>query len=86
MATVADVHEVEPEEYVGFRSLAAGREMAALLCRRYTNATRARPWHSFPNALVWGTPIARRTWCDEPRGESRNLLSFAAKLHSPNRN
>ena len=41
MATVADVHEVEPEEYVGFRSLAAGREMAALLCRRYTSATLA---------------------------------------------
>ncbi len=42
MATVADVHEVEPEEYVGFRSLAAGREMAALLCRRYTSATLAQ--------------------------------------------
>jgi REP element-mobilizing transposase RayT len=42
MATVADMHEVEPEEYVGFRSPAAGREMAALLCRRYTNATLAQ--------------------------------------------
>lgn len=42
MATVADMHEVEPEEYVGFRSLAAGREMAALLCRRYTSATLAQ--------------------------------------------
>ena len=42
MATVADMHEVEPEEYVGFRSPAAGREMVALLCRRYTNATLAQ--------------------------------------------
>ena len=42
MATVADMHEVEPEEYVGFRALAAGREMAALLCRRYTSATLAQ--------------------------------------------
>jgi hypothetical protein len=31
MAAIADMHEVEPGEYVGFRSPAAGREMAALL-------------------------------------------------------
>jgi len=42
IATVADMHDVEPEEYVGFRSLATGREMAALRCRRYTSATLAR--------------------------------------------
>ncbi len=41
MEAVADVHQVEPEEYVGvgFRSMAAGREMAALLCRRHTAVT-----------------------------------------------
>jgi hypothetical protein len=41
MAAVAEIHEVDPAEYVGFRSLAAGREMAALVCRRYTSATLA---------------------------------------------
>ena len=41
MGTVAMLHDVEPQDYVGFRSLAAGREMAALLCRRYTSATLA---------------------------------------------
>ena len=35
MAAVAEIHEVEAEEYFGFRSLAAGREMTTLLCRRY---------------------------------------------------
>ncbi len=35
MEAVADVHQVEPEEYVGFRS------MAALLCRRHTAVTLA---------------------------------------------
>ena len=41
MAAVAEIHEADPEEYVGFRSLAAGREMAALICRRYTSVTMA---------------------------------------------
>lgn len=36
---VAAAHDVEPSEYVGFRSQAAGREMAALLCRRLTSST-----------------------------------------------
>ena len=39
---VAQLHRVEPEEYVGFRSMASGREMAALLCRRYTSVTLAQ--------------------------------------------
>jgi len=30
---------VTPDEYVGFRSGAVGRDMAASLCRRYTWAT-----------------------------------------------
>jgi hypothetical protein len=37
-ATAAE-HGVASDEYVGFRSLASGREMAALLCRRYTSET-----------------------------------------------
>ena len=42
MEAVAEIHEVEPEAYFGFRSLAAGREMAASLCRRYTSTTLAQ--------------------------------------------
>jgi len=38
---VAAAHEVEPWAYVGFRCMAPGREMAALLCRRYSSATLA---------------------------------------------
>ncbi|TWU59467.1 Chromosomal replication initiator protein DnaA [Rubripirellula tenax] len=36
IAATAAYHEVGSEEYVGFRSQAAGREIAALLCRRWT--------------------------------------------------
>lgn len=39
---VASMHAVNQQEYVGFRSTAAGREMAALLCRRLTSATLAQ--------------------------------------------
>jgi hypothetical protein len=38
---VARMHAVAPQDYVGFRSAAPGREMAALLCRRHTSATLA---------------------------------------------
>ena len=39
IAETALYYEVCPTEYVGFRSLAAGREIAALLCRRWTGET-----------------------------------------------
>jgi putative transposase len=39
---VASMHAVDPQGYVGFRSTAPGREMAALLCRRLTSATLAQ--------------------------------------------
>ncbi len=35
----ASFYKVEPTEYFGFRSGAAGREMAAYLCRRWTGVT-----------------------------------------------
>ncbi len=35
----ASQYAVTADEYVGFRSGAAGRDMAAYLCRRYTSAT-----------------------------------------------
>ena len=36
LAATASQFGVTPDEYVGFRSGAAGRDMAAYLCRRYT--------------------------------------------------
>ena len=36
IAATAAHHGVEPSEYIGFRSSAAGRELAALLCHRWT--------------------------------------------------
>jgi chromosomal replication initiation ATPase DnaA len=41
MELVADQHQVESSQYVGFRSSAPGRDMAALLCRRCTSSTLA---------------------------------------------
>lgn len=39
ISATAAQYAVTPDEYVGFRSGAAGRDMAAYLCRRYTRAT-----------------------------------------------
>jgi putative transposase len=39
ISATAAQYAVTPDEYVGFRSNAAGRDMAAYLCRRYTRAT-----------------------------------------------
>ena len=36
---VAEEHDVDSAQYVGFRSSAPGREMAALICRRFTSST-----------------------------------------------
>jgi len=36
MPWAAAYHGVDPSEYIGKRSIAAGREQAALLCRRWT--------------------------------------------------
>ena len=41
MELVADEHQVDRAQYVGFRSSAPGREMAALICRRFTSSTLA---------------------------------------------
>lgn len=38
---VAEQHQVESSDYVGFRCSAPGREMAALVCRRFTSSTLA---------------------------------------------
>ena len=39
LLATANAHQVEPGEYSAFRSRAAGRDMAAWLCRRWTGAT-----------------------------------------------
>ena len=36
IAVTAAYHEVDASDYVGFRAQAPGRDMAALLCRRWT--------------------------------------------------
>ena len=41
VAATAQEYGVTPEDYVGFRSRAAGRDVAAYLCRRFTTATLA---------------------------------------------
>jgi putative transposase len=58
---VAAAHGVETSEYVGFRSSAAGREMAAMLCRRYTGSTLAE----LSEAIGLGHPDSSANWCDE---------------------
>ncbi len=47
LSRTAAVHGVNVEAYVGFRSPAAGREIAALLCRRYTGVSLATLSASF---------------------------------------
>jgi len=42
LSVVAKYHEVDPQEYVGYRSGAAGREMAAYLCRQWTRVSLAK--------------------------------------------
>ena len=41
MELVAEQHQVDSSQYLGFRSSAPGREMAALVCRRFTFSTLA---------------------------------------------
>ena len=47
LSKTAAVHGVNLKAYVGFRSSAAGREIAALLCRRYTGVSLATLSASF---------------------------------------
>jgi REP element-mobilizing transposase RayT len=42
IAETAAYHDVSPSEYVGFRSGAAGRDIAAFLCRRWTGESLAQ--------------------------------------------
>jgi len=42
LSVVAKHHKVDPQEYIGFRSGAAGREMAAYLCRQWTGVSLAK--------------------------------------------
>lgn len=47
IAETAREYRVEPDDYVGFRSVAPGRDVAAYLCRRYTTATLAELSNAF---------------------------------------
>ena len=59
LQVVATAHPVAPEEYVGFRSAATGRERAAWLCRRWTGVSLAELSRRF--GLRHPAPSA--TWC-----------------------
>jgi hypothetical protein len=47
LTATASAHGVDRSDYAGFRSQAAGRDMAAWLCRRWTGATLAELGPSF---------------------------------------
>jgi len=47
LQATAQAYGVDPEDDVGFRSGAAGRDEAAYLCRRYTTATLAEHFDAF---------------------------------------
>ncbi len=47
VSATAAAHEVDHEDYAMFRSVAAGRDMAAWLCRRWSGATLKKPGHWF---------------------------------------
>ncbi len=47
MKTVAASNGVNASQYIGFRSPAASREIAALLCRRFTSTTLAELSEAF---------------------------------------
>jgi len=42
LSVVAKYHHFDPQEYVGYRSGSAGREMAAYLCRQWTGMSLAK--------------------------------------------
>ena len=52
ITATAEGHRVEPEEYAKFRSAAAGRDMAAWLCRRWSGGTLRElgPWFGLTGA------------------------------------
>jgi len=76
MALVAEKHEVERSQYIGFRCSAPGREMAALVCRRFTSSTLAELSHAFglghPDRAANLVRRAKRVEFESP--EYRNRL------------
>jgi hypothetical protein len=69
----ASYYDVSPQEYVGFRSLAAGRELAAFLCRCWAGETIASPLAD----SAWRTQTARLTWFFEQNQDWINQSSIA---------
>jgi chromosomal replication initiation ATPase DnaA len=82
LAATARNHHVDAGEYIGFRSSAAGREMAVLLCRRYTGV----PLRSLSELFGLGRPdsasnlvrqLRRR---EEESSEFRNTIAEIEQL------
>ena len=65
----ANEHHVKSSEYVGFRSSAAGRDIARFFGANW----RRQRWQTFPMHLDCGTPIVLPIKSDEPKGKRMNL-------------
>ncbi len=72
---VAEQHQVDSSEYVGFRSSAPGRDMAALVCRRFTSSTLAELSDAFglghPDSVANLVRRARRIESESPEFRNR---------------
>ncbi len=69
IAATAKAHRVESTEYAKFRSAAAGRDMAAWLCRRWSGATLRElgPWFGLAGTDSVSNLVSVRKRC--PREE-----------------
>jgi REP element-mobilizing transposase RayT len=80
---VAQAHGVDPQQYAGFRVHAAGREMAALVCRKHTSATLAELSTRFglnhPDSAANLVRRAKRLSARSP-GYRRKLQQLEARL------
>jgi hypothetical protein len=76
MQLVAERHQVDSSQYIGFRCSASGREMAALVCRRFTSSTLAELSDAFgvghPDSAANLVRRAKRIESESP--EYRNRL------------
>jgi putative transposase len=85
LAATARIHHVDAGEYFGFRSLAVGRDMAALLCRRYTGV----PLRSLSELFGLGHPdsasnLVRTARREEESSEFRKTMVEVEQLLKPN--
>jgi len=81
LSATALEYDVEPSDYTGFRSPAAGRDMAAWLCRRWTGATLAELGPTF--GLVGTDSVSNLVRRAEKRHkESESWQETATKIEA----